>query len=94
MAPFAMKEKHAFMPLYATDFLWSGDPDCTALYGFYSKVEKLLNLILDTASLCWTRLPTPALQWSADENSDVMDIVVISVSCLPIELELLLGFFS
>lgn len=58
------------------------------------EVEKLLNLILDTAGLCWTRLPTPALQWSADDNSDVMDIVVISVSCLPIELELLLGFFS
>lgn len=89
-----MTEKRVFMPLYATDFLWSREPDCTALYGFYSKVEKLLSLTLDTASLCWTWLPTPALQWSTDENSDVMDIIVISVSCLPIELEFVFFFMK
>lgn len=62
-----MKEKHAFMPLYATDFLWSGDPDCTALYRFYSSgsgkafkpdirhCRSLLDTAADSSSAveCW-----------------------------------------
>ncbi len=78
----------------ATDFLWSRELDCTALYGFYSEmlpggVEKLLNMILDPASPpLQTQLPTPTLQWRTEENTDVMHINFVSF--LPLELE---GFF-
>lgn len=56
MVPFAVK-KNVFMPWSAADFPRSRELDCTALYGLYSEmlpggVEKLLNMILDPASLC------------------------------------------
>lgn len=75
------KKGNVFMPWSASDFLWSGELDCTTLYGIYSKmlsggVEKLLNMILDPASrcCCWMWLPTQTLQRRTEENTDVMHI--------------------
>lgn len=69
-----------------------GVENLIALHGMgFIQVEKLLNMILDTAGPCWTWLLTPALQWSTKENTDVMHVCVISVSHFAIRIR---GFCS